>query len=158
MDGIEFKFCLLNEDGEAVTVFNEGENFSFYFSVTNNRNEKLYFYPYFAYSNDNNFCSVYDSDDEYLGKPFNFKGADEIGIGAYPFESGDTCIFEEPWVNSTDTIWRWKYGYYESANQELLAGGNYYTEFKYSFEFVRSDDAPTLLTDTLSFKINFEIQ
>src|SRR5512133_882742 len=55
VDDIEFKFCLLNEEGEAATVFKEGESFSFYFSVTNNRDKKLYFYPDFAYSNENAF-------------------------------------------------------------------------------------------------------
>ena len=31
INGLAFKFCLLNEKGEPATVFKEGENFSFYF-------------------------------------------------------------------------------------------------------------------------------
>jgi hypothetical protein len=42
IDGIKFNFCLLNESSKPATVFNEGENFSFYFKVTNNNtNEEL---------------------------------------------------------------------------------------------------------------------
>ncbi len=42
VDGIEFKFCLLNEKGEPATVFKEGENFSFLFAMTNKSGKKLY--------------------------------------------------------------------------------------------------------------------
>jgi len=35
VDGIEFKFCLLNEQGKPATVFNESENFTFQFSFKN---------------------------------------------------------------------------------------------------------------------------
>jgi hypothetical protein len=158
VDGIEFKFCLLNEDGEAATVFNEGENFSFHFSVINNRNEKLYFYPGFAYSNDNDFCRIYDSADKNLGKPFNFIGVELIGIGGFPFDTSEAYIFEQLWEDNRDTIWHWHHGNYESTKPGLLTVGNYHTGFKYRFEFARSNDAPTLYTDTLSFKISFEIQ
>lgn len=34
-EGIEFRFCLLDEQGEPATVFNEEENFSFSFSFKN---------------------------------------------------------------------------------------------------------------------------
>jgi len=33
VNGVTFKFCLLNEQGKEATVFNEGENFTFYFSI-----------------------------------------------------------------------------------------------------------------------------
>jgi hypothetical protein len=42
VNGIEFIFCLLNKDGEPSTIFNEGENFSFYFKCTNlNANNEI---------------------------------------------------------------------------------------------------------------------
>jgi hypothetical protein len=155
VDGIEFKFCLLDEAGETATVFNEGENFTFYFSVTNKRNEKLYFDPGFAYSFENNFCRIFNTEDEDLGKPFIFKGADEIGLGGYPFEAGEKYIFEESWVDVRYTTWRWGYGYFESSHQEPLKKGNYYTEFKYQFNFTGNVSE---ITDSLTFKINFKIQ
>ena len=42
VNGIIFKFCLLDEQGKSATVFNEGENFSFYFSVTNSSKKDFF--------------------------------------------------------------------------------------------------------------------
>ena len=41
VDGIEVKFCLLNEKGKPATQFKQGENFSFYFAMINHRKDKL---------------------------------------------------------------------------------------------------------------------
>ncbi len=158
VDGIEFKFCLLNEEGVPTTVLQEGENFSFYFSVTNNSNENFYFYPGYAYSEENDFCKVYRLLQIDEGKPFIFKGTDLIGTGAYPFEIGESYIFEQPWIDNRVSSWRWKYGYYESANQKPLPIGDYFTGFQYHFQFERSGDRPSLSTGTLKFRIQFKIQ
>lgn len=158
VDGIVFKFCLLDESGVPQTTFNEGENFSFYFSVKNNRNEKLYFYPAYAYSNENDFCKVYSWSGIDNGKSYVFKGADLIGIGAYPLESGKTCVFKQLWVDNRISTWQWKFGYYESADKESLASGDYFTGFQHYFQFERTDDKPTLRIDSLTFKIHFEIK
>lgn len=58
VDGIEFKFCLFNESGEATTVINEGDNFTFHFSVTNRKYAKLCFDPDFAYYNNISFVRL----------------------------------------------------------------------------------------------------
>ncbi|MDP3441682.1 MAG: hypothetical protein Q8T08_02380 [Ignavibacteria bacterium] len=155
VDGIEFKFCLLNEKGEPATDFNQGENFSFYFSVTNNRDKKLYFYPGFAYSKDIDFCKVYNSENEDLGKPYNVLSVVDIGAGAYPFERGETYTFQQQWSDNRESTWDWRYGLYQSQHKELLTSGSYYTGFKYRFKFTVD---PTLYTDTLIFKIHFKIQ
>jgi hypothetical protein len=157
-DGIIFNFCLLNEQGEPATVFKEGENFSFYFSVTNKRNEKLNFDPTFAYSDCNDFYMVYNSEKEKVGKPFVFHGFDKIGFGAYPFDSGEAYVFEQQWMDDRDSIWRWNYGYYESSGQTPLKKGNYYSGFRHRFRFARKHEEPAFYTDTLSFNINFTIQ
>ena len=70
IDGIEFKFCLLNDDGEPSTVFNEGENFTFQFSIKNNINDTLPFSDYGFYKL-NDFYAV-KSIDNYYGKAFSF--------------------------------------------------------------------------------------
>ena len=158
VDGIEFKFCLLDEEGKPATVFDEGDNFSFYFSVTNNSSESLFFCPDYAFSEENDFCRTYTSSLIDEGKPYVFNGVDLIGIGAYSFNSGEAYAFEQSWMDDRDYEWRWSHGYFKSTKQELLTDGNYYTGFKYRFEFVRLNDGPTLYTDTLSFKINFKIQ
>jgi len=158
VNGIEFKFCLLNEEGEPTTVFNQGENFSFYFSVTNNSREMLYFYPGYAYSNENEFCRIYNSNNKDEGKPYQVLNVLDIGVGAYPFDPGESYIFEQLWVDLQDSIWSWEKGTYESTQQKPLNKGNYHTEFQYRFQFERPGDNPTLSTDTLKFKINFKIQ
>jgi hypothetical protein len=158
IDGIVFKFCLLDENGLPQTTFKEKENFSFYFSVKNNRNEKLYFYPGFAYSNENDFCKVYSRSENDNGRPYIFKGADLIGTGAYPIDSGEICVFKQSWSDNRISTWKWKFGNYESAGKELLISGDYFTRFQYYFQFERTDDKPILRIDTLRFKINFKIQ
>jgi hypothetical protein len=50
IDGNEFKFCLIDKAGDAKTSFNEGENFSFYYSVTNNSDKRLYIDPSFTHT------------------------------------------------------------------------------------------------------------
>jgi len=154
VDGIEFKFYLLNEQGNPSTVFNEGENFSFYFSVTNNSGEKLYFEPGFAYSN-SNFCKVYSFKNQDLGQPFRLITVLDIGIGAYPFEKGDTCVFEQLWVDDRDSIWDWQKAVYQSTHKEFLPKGDYYTEFKHKFRFAGNQP---INSDTLNFRINFRIK
>jgi hypothetical protein len=156
-NGIEFKFYLLNEQGKTATVFNEGENFTFYFSVTNTRNEKLFFDPGFAYSKENDFCKVYTSDNQVIGKPYMFRGNDKVGAAAYPFDINKEYVFEQLWTGNLDTAWRWEYGYYTNTFQTLLPKGNYYTGFKYRFQFPSSVNS-TLYTNMLNFKINFQIQ
>jgi len=155
IDGIAFKFCLLNEQGKATTIFKEGENFSFYFLVTNKTNEKLYFLPMFAYTDTqgNGFCEVFTSGNQSNGRPFSFRGYDKIGIGAYPFDPDTNCVFEQQWIDKRDSTWRWKYGYYESSQQTPLPKGDYFTGFQSRFQFY---DA--YLDTTLTFKINFKIQ
>lgn len=155
VDGIEFKFCLLNEQGEPATVFKEGENFSFFFSATNKSKRKLYFDPGFAYSKDIDFCKVYNSESENLGKPYNVISKVDLGPGAYPFEIGKSYIFQQPWSDTRESTWDWQYCLYESTKKEMLTLGSYYTEFKYKFK--HAGDIP-IQTDTLSFKIKFKIQ
>jgi hypothetical protein len=153
INGITFKFCLLNEQGQPATVFNEGENFSFYFSVTNRTNKKLFFLPDFAYTNENEFCEVFTSNNQSIGRPFIFGGYEKIGIGAYPFNPDTSCVFEQQWIDKRDSTWRWKYGYYESNYQTPLLKGSYFTGFQSRFQFY-----DTYLDTTLTFKINFKIQ
>lgn len=158
-NGIEFIFCLLNEQEKPSTTFNEGDNFSFVFSVTNHRNEDLYFDPNFAYSKDNGFCRVYNSVAQNIGKPWEFIGYNKVGYAAYPFNSNTTYTFQQLWVDQRDSIWRWENGFYKSTHQMVLSKGNYYTEFEYKFQFV-NNKAETLsdFNKNLYLKINFKIQ
>ncbi|GET29824.1 hypothetical protein SD074_20260 [Prolixibacter sp. SD074] len=155
VDGVEFTFSLLNEKGEPATVFNEGENFSFYFAIVNKSGNKLYFDPDFAYYNDNDFCKVYSSEREDLGKPFRALLISTVGAGAYPFNTNESRVFEQQWVDNRDSIWSWEKATYESTHRPYLKKGNYYTGFKHRFRF--PGEHP-VYTDTLTFKINFKVE
>jgi hypothetical protein len=155
VDGIVFKFCLLNEHGKAATVFNEGENFSFYFAVTNKSGKKLDFDAAFAETNRNDFCTVYNSEGLNLGKPFDMLGALYIGTAASPFKDGETYIFEVPWSDNRDSVWFWDVATYESTHQQPLEKGNYHTGFNHRFRF---NGEQRVYTDTLSFRINFRLK
>ena len=157
IDGIGFKFCLLNEQGEPSTIFKEGENFSFYFSVKNNRNERLIFFPEYTFVDRNDFCRVYSDKNEDLGKPFH--GLPHIDLGGlYPFESGESCVFEQAWLDNREMVNWWKGCCYHVDQKEPLEKGSYYTSFNSRFQFDRSLDKPSLKIDTLNFRINFKIQ
>lgn len=155
VDSIEFKFCLLNEAGNPAKVFNEDEIFSFYFSATNNSDKKLYFDPSFAQTNNNDFCKIFNSENQDLGRPYKIQTVLTIGSGAYPFNTGESYIFKQQWIDKRDSVWFWGKATYESTHRGPLGKGNYYTQFKYRFQFSGEN---SVSTDTLSFKINFKIQ
>lgn len=158
LEDILFSFFLLDENGNPATTFEEGKNFSFHFSVKNNRNEDLYFFPDFAYSQENEFCKIFSAIGTDLGKPFVFRGYNKIGIGAYPLKKGESYTFQQSWIDNREEQWQWMYGYYESIHQDALPLGNYHTKFKHQFKFDRMVDKPPLNIGTVEFKINFKIQ
>ncbi|MDR1553712.1 MAG: hypothetical protein LBS69_09665 [Prevotellaceae bacterium] len=158
-NGIEFKFCLLNEDGEVSTIFSEGENFSFYFSTGNKRNESLYFDYNFIELTDPVFCRVYNLYGQDFGKPYQYNGATFIGLGIYLFEPDNEIVFQSPWVDNR-TNWNWYSVALKSLNQNYLPKGKYYTELEYNFVFRRTlnKDDDALKTGKIKFKINFEVK
>jgi hypothetical protein len=157
IDGIEFKFCLLNEQGKPATVFDEGENFTFLFAIKNNRSESLPFYDYGYYELDD-FLAV-KSEGKSYGQPFIFEGystTEEIRwlLSGVSNELGYN--FMVPWHDERDE-WQLHWGFFESAKQPFLEKGTYYTQFAYSFTFGMPKE-PELETGLISFKINFEIK
>jgi len=150
VDGIEFKFCLLNEEGDPATVFNEGENFTFQFSSENKRKDTLTFDR--GVIGLSEFCEVRNQVGESLGSPFIKPVLQElIGRGAYPFQPKQVYIFEVPWIDNREAWNKW-HGTFKSAKQVAMPNGKYSTKFTYLFNF------GNLKTDSLTFKINFEIR
>ena len=158
IDGIAFKFCLLNEQGKPATVFNEGDNFSFYFSVTN-QSKKDFYYDGYRLAFDENFLRVYNLSNFDFEKSYKPLSHTDIGIAAYPFNDGDIYIIKIPWLqHEKDSILCVENFCYESIIQKPLIKGFYYTNFKYSFYFQGQQDNNTVRTDSINFKINFKIQ
>jgi hypothetical protein len=156
---IEFNFYLLNEHGEPSTVFNEGENFIFYFKVTNKGNEMLYFDYNFPYSVDRSFCRVYNYEGQDYGKPFRITGTNYISFDVYQFHSNQDFIFQVPWEDER-TDWSWYSTNLTTTDQNYLPKGKYYTEFEYDFVFrhTLNENDNSLKIDKAKFKINFEIK
>jgi hypothetical protein len=98
IEGIIFKFCLLNEQGKPAIVFKEGENFSFNFSVTNKSKKNFFFDAYLLAFNET-FLGVYSSSNKDLGKSYKPFIHTDIGIAAYPFNDGDSYSFMVPWMH-----------------------------------------------------------
>jgi len=132
-------------------------NFYFYFSVTNNRNEKLYFDPRPIYSN-HDFFRIYNLENKDFGTSFNFniQPSTTIGIGAFPFPEDYTHIYQVSWFDKQETIWILPFTVGTAIPQEPLPKGNYYSGFKQRFRFAVPYEAD--IYDTLSFKINFIIK
>ena len=158
VDGIQFKFCLLNEQGQPATIFNEGENFTFQFIIKNQREENLPFYDYGYYELDD-FLTV-SSKNETYGRPFNFieyLNTLELRWLLTNASESDIYNFNVRWHDDRDD-WQLYWGRFESTKQPLLKKGIYYTQFAYNFTFGMSDNKPELETGLIKFKINFEIK
>ncbi|MDP3431565.1 MAG: hypothetical protein Q8T04_01170 [Bacteroidota bacterium] len=158
LDGIEFKFCLLNEEGQPATVFNEGENFTFQFAIKNNRSESLPFYDYGYYELDD-FLAV-KSDGKSYGIPFLFKYYSttlELRWLRSGVSDELSYNFTVPWHDDRDE-WQLHWGYFQSTKQPFLDKGKYYTQFAYNFTFGMPNKEPELKTSLITFKINFEIK
>ncbi|HDR50070.1 MAG TPA: hypothetical protein ENN90_00415 [Mariniphaga anaerophila] len=158
IDGIEFKFCLLNEQGKPATVFDEGENFTFLFAIKNNRSESLPFYDY-GYYELNDFLAV-KSNGKSHGRPFIFKGySTTLELKWLRSEVSDDLSYKfmVPWHDERDE-WQLYWGFFESTKQPFLEKGEYYTQFVYNFSFGLPDKEPKLETGLISFKINFKIK
>ena len=150
VDGVEFKFGLLNENGEPATVFREGENFTFHFSVKNNTTQDLFFDRNVLLNSE--FCTVYAMENnKRIGTPFEGKYLYLIGRGAFQLVQGGIDSFEVPWEDNRDE-WSHSSISFNSTHQKPLSKGSYYTGFTHQFNF------ENVKTKALTFKITFEIK
>jgi hypothetical protein len=156
-NNIEFKFYLLNETKKPAISFKEGENFSFFFLLTNKRNDSLYLDNSF-FTDEDKFCTVFSENNSLIGRPFIYKAIDLIGSAAHPFfEDKKKYELTIPWQDNRDE-WETLHCHLESTHQNLLPKGKYYTIFKHRFCFDRKGDQPSLCMDSIIFRINFEIK
>jgi len=147
VDGIEFKFCLLNEKGEPATVFNEGENFTFQFVIKNNLDTTIIFDNSLFYVS--GFCELKNGK-ENLGSSFKIVGIADIGDVAFSISPGMASTWEVLWIPEND---EWSKGFvsYKRNNLQYLPKGEYYTKFSHRFNL------GVVKTDLITFKINFKI-
>ncbi|HEY3373264.1 MAG TPA: hypothetical protein VGK10_20625 [Prolixibacteraceae bacterium] len=154
VNGLEFKFCLLNEKGEAATTFGEGENFTFQFSIQNKTDNAIPFYDYGFYNTDDFFAVR--SEEEDFGKPFKLLGISVTKELRWILPKG-YANFIVPW-HEERIEFQAMHGYFKGLNQPYLKKGKYYTQFSYNFTFGYPNKQPEIETGELTFKINFEIK
>ncbi|MCG6191570.1 hypothetical protein [Maribellus maritimus] len=149
VNGIEFKFCLLNEQGEPSTVFDEGENFTFQFSIKNNTGKSLIFHDYSFYENVD-FFSVHNRTHNF-GRPFGllpgYLTSNEMRYIHDDMSSSFMCL----WQDSRDKFFA-MHGAFKGLNKVSLENGRYVTSFTHNFHF------GDIETGSLTFKINFKIK
>ena len=129
VDGIEFKFCLLNEQGEPATVFNEGENFTFDFEFKNLTYDSISFS--LSFINDDFFRIRNDNKD--YEKSWQSVLCEFASLPEYfSLQKGETSILQLPWV-ITNKFKGSIYPFCPSSQKEFLTLGNYYTQFELNF-------------------------
>ena len=154
VDGIEFKFCLLNEAGEPATVFNEGENFTFQFSFTNHTTDTII--VLYDFVNDDFFrvFSITNQEKQDLGKPYTSIWCEFVGIPMYyklkPTETGG---LQCPWVFNVEQDTS---PFCVSESKDYLQIGRYSTNFSLHFSYKIEESEHTIRNK--DFKINFEIK
>ena len=156
LSGISFTLYLINEEGKPATVFNEGENFYFYFSIKNNSGKNYYYNAYeCGYITD--FFRVFSSIGVDYGKSYKVLPMPDLGETGYPFNNGDTYTFKIPWMHSEVALFEGEDFSYQSVLRDKLKKGTYYTSFKNGSYFVGNDANKNIKND-LYFRINFKIQ
>jgi hypothetical protein len=158
VEGINFKYCLLNENGSPFTELLTGKNFSFCFEITNYRKSDsltidggllgaLY---------NEGFCGISSPNQSAATFPF-----DKPECSAEPYHlygKNNRYTVNIPWRDSLD---RRIVGTcsVESRHNALLSEGAYSTEFSHTFDFydINQQQAP-LSIGPLTFRINFEVR
>jgi hypothetical protein len=149
---IEFKFCILNKDGQSATVFNEGDNFTFSFSFKNNSTDTIIVTTEFINSD---FFRVFSSENNIdLGKPWTgiwcqFNLAPHIINLPPSYSEKLTC----PWILTEDNAP--VYPLCMSESKEPLTKGEYNTSVELDFHY--SKNGKVTIINQLKFKINFNV-
>ncbi|MGI5913719.1 MAG: hypothetical protein ACOX5K_03220 [Bacteroidales bacterium] len=155
VDGIEFKFCLLNEAGEAATVFNESENFIFLFSFKNLMNDDITVTTEFIVDD---FYRVYKRSSNDLidmGKPWTGTWCEySLVPHEISLEPNMEKTIKCPWI-LTETDYP-DHPLCMSESKDYLAIGEYVTSFDLDFHYKINNQEKNITGET--FKINFKIQ
>ncbi|MDR0700655.1 MAG: hypothetical protein LBG28_15770, partial [Tannerella sp.] len=140
-DGVEFRLCLLNEQGEPSIVFKEGENFSFRFEMENllKGDGRQYEADLIGDMFESSFCNVYTRDKGLVYAVFQrfptcytnfrtdlFDGENRLDVTIPLYDD------KEGWSDGTC--------YHRRNSPVALPKGEYSTGFTYTFEYRTSPD------------------
>lgn len=153
---VDISYSLLNARGQQVNVFKEGEDIIFSFTLVNNSGDSLFMDNSFL-TDASGFCAVYSQDDKLIGKPFAFSGSQVVTSDAHPFFGNERkYVLTIPW-NDSRSFWSTLHHNFRGLNQNALPKGKYYTAFKHRFCFDRTSERPSLCTDMIDIRIDFEV-
>lgn len=153
---VDISYSLLNAAGKPSHVFNEGEEILFSLILVNNSGDSLFMDNSFL-TDASGFCAVYNADDKLLGKPFAFCGSRVVTSDAHPFYGNDRKYeLTIPWTDSR-SFWSTLHHNFRGLNQHSLPKGKYYTIFKHRFCFDRASGGPSVCSDLMDIRIDFEV-
>ena len=169
------EFSLLDDNGNSVTKFKEGENIHFYFSLKNLSEEEIILKASHLFPND--FFMVYDEKNNEVGKPWlsyycQFVFRPQI----FKIQQGDTKIFCLPWIINDMDEWDEATSSPNSnpfclciGCTEPLKVGEYSSKFSIDLEYnIGGEHKAGTLAETIGgkekrindlfFKINFKVE
>lgn len=151
VNGLAFKFCLLNEQGKPATVFKEGENFIFNFSIQNFSQNPIFVSTHFV---NNDFYRVYKKDNTDMGKPWSGIWCEfSLTPQEITIAPNEIRLLNCPWRLTESNQPDYPFCMNESIN--ILSKGEYYTFINTQFDYAVNSKNQSV---KLNFRINFEIQ
>lgn len=155
VDSIEFKFCLLDEQENPSTVFNENENFYFNFSFKNKMQDTIVVTPEFINSD---LFRVYQLNTNIdMGKPWSGIWCeyrlDSQTFSLYPSAS---IQLNCPWILTEINKPDYPFCMDEDQDYQHLPKGEYFTKIELDFHYVKNE-ITNIISDK-TFIIYFIIQ
>jgi hypothetical protein len=173
-NGIEVTFCLLNGQDVPDTVFSQGENFKFYLAIKNNVQQDTALYMVSEFLRNPGLFTVYHSNGEPVGEAVIWYSMNKISDQVNQVKRDGTWYVTMPWHETRGTEEPYDYTnlikvlqhFFMGENQPMLSAGRYYTTFSqqfclgryFNYEDYSNTPFEYVCTDTLSFKVNFEIK
>ena len=153
---VEINYSLLNKQGQTSNIFKEGEDIAFSLTLMNNSGDSLYLDNSFL-ADGSGFCAVYTQDNELVGQPFSYGGAQIVSSDNHPFFGNQReFTLEIPWKDSR-SFWSTLHYNFKGLKQNALPKGKYYTNFKHRFCFDRTSQRPSLCLEPVNIRIDFEV-
>jgi hypothetical protein len=149
--GIKFKFCLLNENGDSLTVFKQGENIIFSFTFENDLQDSIIVSTDFISPN---FYRVYQSDNVDMGKPWTGLWC-EFNMAKQELRLAPSSLKQLncPWILTANS--QPNYPLCMSQSKNYLTVGDYYTYIDLGFHYSINNKHKSI--DNLKFIINFKV-
>jgi len=166
--GVGIEFCLLNENDEPATTFQEGENFKFHLAIINHVEPDTTMYIVSDFIYNEALFKVLDRTGRTIGKPWEKSMCLEISDGVNQIYAGEKWIIESPWVETqvfegpyeSDNI-KYLQCYFSGLNMKPLPIGKYYTELSQQFclgKYLPQPKNEFVCTEFLTLRIYFEIK